>query len=278
MGIVEVVNQELDKIDMPTGEENILILMDKKGEVVLGKNQKQQLLMAQEISKHLFGVEKDFYTLPSLQTTYNMAHLISRGTKKDSGKTYELAGHKLNVHDLLIKLIKNREPCYDPCGRGCLVHNRETFIRTKEGTRLMPFPKVVPVDEELRYVLDKTQFKYIIVNGETVHYPIQSKELIPIELIIDREFAGENVFAHDSTKPNVFATLITADFMEKLQYEVFGGDMEFHHNESSVYSGWTDPKTTRSRFGSQDPRFFGYGDNPSICFRTIIVLEKIPYS
>ena len=79
------VNQALDLIEMPTGDESLITLKGKKevpedfrdykNKGFLARTTKnEQLLMAQELSKQLLGKGKGEYALTSTQKSYDLVH------------------------------------------------------------------------------------------------------------------------------------------------------------------------------------------------------------
>ena len=95
-GLEDRVNQALELIDMPTGEEPLIILKGKK-EVpeefrdyknkgfIARTNKNEQLLMAQEISKQVLGKGKGEYALLPIQKSYDLVHSDKKFKKLMNG-------------------------------------------------------------------------------------------------------------------------------------------------------------------------------------------------
>ena len=111
-----------DKIEMPTGEDVIILKYakgDSKGEYVSSLDQKQQLLIGQLMSKQAFPKGDSRYTLLPLQKSYDLVH-----SKTKEGKAFK----KLNESNWF--------------------HNREVLL---QDGRIIADPMVFEENEDLVY-------------------------------------------------------------------------------------------------------------------------------
>lgn len=108
----------IDKIEAPIGQ-NLIILKNRKGEYVSNLDQKQQLLLGQEISKQIFPNGKERYTLLPLQKSHDSVHSNLKEDKE-----------------------------FKEINKSNWFHNRE--VLKKEG-KILPDPVVYEVEGELKY-------------------------------------------------------------------------------------------------------------------------------
>ncbi len=77
MNIIEEVYSVFDKIEMPVGQEKIVLEYskgEKKGDFVSNLTHKQQVFLGQLITEKVFPIENSRYTLLPLQKSYDLVY------------------------------------------------------------------------------------------------------------------------------------------------------------------------------------------------------------
>jgi len=115
---IDEANQILDKVKLPTGEEDWFVLKYKDGKFVPNTSHPQQVYMGQELTKQVFGKTGKRFTVMPVQDSYDLMH---------SDEEYKRHGVEGWFHD------------------------GELFL---ESGLLIPEPQVRDVEGELKYILE----------------------------------------------------------------------------------------------------------------------------